>query len=663
MELKKLLVILASFPLLLSSCGIVPKDDGPHVPDIPTDIPDDPDDPITPDDPVDPPNPDEKTNHIEFIDRSDYYYVGETFDNVYRLKVKLFYNGNEKDISLMNSYMKFAIKDSSGNSIDSSTPFTKAGTYSLQIKLKQDETIVSDIKNIVVKESPTKQLTTKSKLPKGFTYCDFENSLLSNLSIPSKGDLNVLLIPVEITDYPFTSCRWGENYLTAIDHAFNGNGSSDTNYWESVSSYYKKTSKGQLNLKFDIAEVYKCGYSTSDFISGGEWSAYLMSEKAVNNFKSLHGNDATQKYDSDKDGHIDAVWMIYSAPNYLTGTYGLQNASVFWAFCGDYTETKPNTSSPTPHSFGWASVDFLYQGTEVPQIDTHIFIHETGHLLSLPDYYSYDLGGSNATGAQGGLAMMDMNIGDQDAFSKIALGWFDPYVATEDCIVTLKPNEATGECVLLADSWNGTAFDEYILLDLQTPTGLNEKDSSSRYYNRPIYYSIPGVRAYHVDARLGKFKYFYESDGVDWKGAHPVKDEEQKYYYLSDDAVKELVSKGKLPRMLDDKNVDIEERTPGYTVINANSGSRCLVDELFYKNCRLLTLVGADGKNPEIDNKMGSNDALFTKGDSWSTTGKTTKFFSSVEGVFNNEDDFSFVFSILECSSTEAKIQIRKITK
>ncbi|MFA6675583.1 MAG: hypothetical protein WCS49_01745, partial [Bacilli bacterium] len=46
-------------------------------------------------------------------------------------------------------------------------------------------------------------------------------------------------------------------------------------------------------------------------------------------------------------------------------------------------------------------------------------------------------------------------------------------------------------------------FDEYLLLELYTPTGLNEFDSDYSYTgNYPQGPSVPGLRLWHVDARL-----------------------------------------------------------------------------------------------------------------------------------------------------------------
>ena len=587
-------------------------------------------------------------NYLTLTDKSSHYFVGETFNDIYKMRILLFNNGEVSDVSNRRSNIIFKMKDADGNDADPEKPFTKAGTYKVQAFIKNHEEIYSKSKYIKVLDGPTKQLTSKASIPENFNYYDVEKSCLSNLSIPSSGDMNVLVIPVEISDYPFSSIGYGNDYLSKIDDLFNGEGANDTLYWESISSYYQKSSFGKLNLQFDIADVYKPGKSSADLMQYGEYGAFLTCNDALVDYKAKHGSDSTKKYDNDHDGYVDAIWAVYSAPMYSTGAYGDNpGMKVFWAFCSDMSFEDPNIESPVMHSFGWASAGFMYECVEQPKVDAHTFIHETGHLLSLPDYYSYDFSGTGASGPQGGLAMMDLNIGDQDSFSKFALGWAKPYVPKDDCIVTIKPNTTSGDAILLADNWNGTAFDEYVLLDLVVPANLNELDSTEQYPGRPLYYNEPGIRMYHIDARLGGFK---NTGGY----LSPYKEARQEDYYLLDSQVTKIINNDLLKPAVNDGDI-------GYTVINANSGSRTLIDEDLYKNNRLITLVGADNKHCEIDNVAGSNNSLFRKGDSWTVNNKTTRFFSSESGDFNNGDSFSYVFTVLECTSESATIQIRKI--
>ena len=661
-NIKPILLVLGS--LLLSSCIVNNKGSSIKVPSIPDSV-----DISAINTRVNPNSSTESTydekeleyNHLIIEDHADKYYIGETFSNVFRMKIILIYEKEVTDISGRVSSYDFVLKDSSGNEIDHNKAFTKTGKYRLYCYMKKDETIRSSAIDINVVESPTNELKEKTNLPEGMTLKALEHSCGNNLCVPTVGEQNVLVIPVEVTDYPFSSTPYGNDYMRKINALFEGEGSKDTNYWESVASYYNKVSHGNLKLNFEIADVYNSGYSSSDYVGNGAGLSATTGVEALEDYVQKHGKSSTQKFDNDKDGYVDGLWMIYSAPDYSTGAYG-GVADVFWAYVMQFGGMEANSETPALHNFGWASIDFVYNSTDENRVDAHTICHETGHLLSLPDYYSYDIGGALALGAQGGLAMMDYNIGSQDSFSKIALGWSNPYVVKDDCIVKIKPNESSGDCIILADNWNGTAFDEYILLDLQTPTGVNELDATTAYPGRPLYYSIPGIRAYHVDARLGEFKYYSQMDGATESGVLPVYDSEREDYYLTDNQVKEMVkNKGYLTNITIDDKTPFDQRCSGYTVINANSTTRTLIDKFPYKNNRLLTLVGANNLHPELDDCTGSNESLFVKGSSWTTNPKTIKYFTGLKGTFDNDDEFSFVFTVLEADMNGATIQFRRI--
>lgn len=116
--------------------------------------------------------------------------------------------------------------------------------------------------------------------------------------------------------------------------------------------------------------------------------------------------------------------------------------------------------------------------------------------MGLEDYYDYDTNdANNNSGGLGGADMMDSNTGDHGPFSKILLGWITPLVIEEPMTVDLSSYEDTGEVLLLTSHWNGTIFDEYLLIIFYTPTGLYEADT----YN---YFSSSGVLIYHVSAAI-----------------------------------------------------------------------------------------------------------------------------------------------------------------
>jgi hypothetical protein len=93
----------------------------------------------------------------------------------------------------------------------------------------------------------------------------------------------------------------------------------------------------------------------------------------------------------------------------------------------------------------------------------------------------------------GGLDMMDLNILDHDAWSKFALGWNrNPMSITSELSFPLTVNskkaKLQGDCLLIpaaGESYNGSAFDEYMMVELYTPDGLNALDAKPNTL-RPI---------------------------------------------------------------------------------------------------------------------------------------------------------------------------------
>ena len=604
-------------------------------------------------------------NSITASDNQTSYYVGETFNDIYDLNISVGYSdGDVRDVSTKPTYYKLTMEDPSGKAFDTTTPFAEAGTYKLTVAYKTDANIKTSPINIVVNPSPTTTISEKSEINEYFNNADLEaTEIYSNLSYPTKGTVKGLVVLIQVADYPFASTAYGgeAEIVEAADKVFNGDGVSDTGYWESVASYYKKTSYGQLDFEFTIAPIYN-EPKTAEQIAGqsadiGD-NAFNIVRNAVNAYKDA-GNSTVQ-FDNDGDGYIDNVWAVYSCPNYSNSAAigALANKSTFWAFCTDGFDEAANLASPNVHSFAWASYDFMCSGvtainttTGAVQVDGHTFIHETGHLLSLTDYYNYDAT-TSIGGSLGGVDMMDYNVGDHNMYSKLSLGWAKPYVVSEDSVVTIHSSESSGDVILLSDSYNGTSFDEFFTLELRTPTGLNALDSATPYKNKyPRVFQQPGIEMLHVDSRLLDVKYLTISDGVSSPGWYYVSpDDDEDNYFVKDDVVSSLTS---LPNAVNDKE---------FFVVNAaNSPSRCQ----YKKDYRLLQLITADGVNTETSNKIASSSSLFTAGSSWSAARKASNFFvnsdSSGKPILNNGEKFPWVISILSLDENSATIQFRKI--
>ncbi|HBD05964.1 MAG TPA: hypothetical protein DCY93_00945, partial [Firmicutes bacterium] len=194
-----------------------------------------------------------------------------------------------------------------------------------------------------------------------------------------------------------------------------------------------------------------------------------------------------------------------------------------WAFTT--SNSVKSSSEYRVQTFAWASYHFFGEGG-YPLPDSHTFIHETGHILGLDDYYSYS---ENPDSPMGGLDMMDYNIGDHCAFSKYLLKWIDPRYVVKEGTYTLKNFQKYGDAIILATNYNGTPFCEYLILEYYSPDGLNYLDSHYSYSmsSYPKMFSKSGLRILHVDARLGYLKIRNE---ITWNGKYIL--EPEYYYYL-----------------------------------------------------------------------------------------------------------------------------------
>jgi M6 family metalloprotease-like protein len=311
--------------------------------------------------------------------------------------------------------------------------------------------------------------------------------------LPSVGESKLLVIPISFTDYSSSAT---EARLQDIRDCFFG--SAEETGWQSLSSYYETSSYHQLHLSGTVTSWYDSKMTTSDLKGTSteinSSGILTLTQAALNWYKITYATDGSE-FDTNHDGFIDGIWFVYGCPNY---SHGGPNSSTFWAFTSWQNNTA-SVTSPVIDTFGWASYDFLYEGYG-SKVDAHTFIHETGHMMGLADYYDY----SYTTSPMGGIDMMDYNIIDHDAYSKFALGWVSPYVADGSFTLTLHSFADTGECLILPSGrgFHGV-FDEYLLIEFFTPTGVNAKDCASAYPGNGLQgFSKPGVRIYHVDARM-----------------------------------------------------------------------------------------------------------------------------------------------------------------
>lgn len=357
---------------------------------------------------------------------------------------------------------------------------------------------------------------------------------------PSVGTPKILVVPVQ-----FTKDKEGntssaamfseseEQVKKTLDEAFFGSTAHSkyetTSQWESLSSYYYKSSYGKLDIGGEVTPIYTYSdVSTKDFARTNLDTLI----KSIVKWLSAKGYDMMD-YDYDKDGYIDGLEVIYCTDQQTpsTNTTDSDSSDLWWNFTtilDSKAAQKGNPSSPVAQRYFWSRYDYVKNSyyptaTEEKTADAHTIVHESGHMMGLNDYYSYDTteSGAKSGGPAGCVDMMDMNVGDHNAYSKMALNWVDAKVvdgSSSNFSITLNSYTDTGDFLVLrntsVDKWNETPWDEYLILEYYTPTGVNKIDSEgypewqiasstgSNAYGHGGTYEQPGLQVFHVDSRL-----------------------------------------------------------------------------------------------------------------------------------------------------------------
>ncbi len=360
------------------------------------------------------------------------------------------------------------------------------GSYQVVITLDGFETIVT-----VTISNNTTPPTSEITRPTGDITLldDVSKSMGVTRGMPSIGNSKALIIPVCFTDYLAEP-----TIKKDLETVFFG--TSEETGWESLSSYYAKASYGKLNITGSVLDVFNTGKSStyySNLYKNGQDADYEIIKAALEHFDSqINYAD----YDSDQDGYIDAIYLIYTCPiDYESSD------SMWWAYTYEYmTDDYEYYDGVEADYYFFAGYDFMFEtpacGKQL-KYNAETFIHETGHMLGLDDYYDYD-DTKGPSGGIGGGDMMDYNVGDHNPFSKMILGWVRPYVVSNTSgTVKLSSFGSSGDCLLICKNWNGTYFDEYYVVDYYTPDGLNAFEAGSSGL-----FSTSGIRIYHVDAKL-----------------------------------------------------------------------------------------------------------------------------------------------------------------
>lgn len=347
-------------------------------------------------------------------------------------------------------------------------------------------------------EAPTTVETTTELnepfVPTGYSLLQDE---LDTYGIPSTGDVKILVFAV---DFPDQLADASVPSVMDINTAFNGQ-SSDLEF-ESLNSYFDIVSNGTLNIQADVFgyytasqtsdyylqesnKLYEIDPRTGDYRYDDDEVTYVESDIIYEVMSYYDDQIDYSEYDANNDGYIDGVYIIY---NHEIDS----ETDLWWAYQWNYAYYDEFDGMGVDY-FTWASNEFMYEDGE--EINARTYIHESGHMMGLDDYYDYSYEDSYNNGGLG-TYMMDYSIGDEDPLSKLLLGWIQPIVVEESMTIDLLPHLESGQVLLITDQWNGTIFDEYLLVTYFKPEGLNASDTGKIF-------TESGINIFHISAQIG----------------------------------------------------------------------------------------------------------------------------------------------------------------
>ena len=367
---------------------------------------------------------------------------------------------------------------------------------------------ISEIEGVNIKTG----ITSFSSLNDVSLAFDSNNYSLSSNDInnPNKYiEQNLLVVPVFFTDSSVsTSDELKSQKKTLLENAFFGQESYTT--YQSVASYYNKSSYGHLRIKGEVLDWVGIDQTSAEAYAEGKNSPENYSDKIAKMVVEGLPEEVFNKYSTNNDGVLDSLYLVYDYP-YQNNKKNSED-SLFWAY------TYHCKTSSKVSNYSWSSFDFVGEkALQTHKVDATTFIHETGHLFGLLDYYNK--GSLSSYQPMGFMDMMDYNLGDHSPLSKYLLNWTSPYVLDmgdrSSGKITIHSFSQTGEFILVPKSdYNGTAYDRYLLISFFTPDGLNDlsdfpsyeyndDDGNKRVFTYPDKY---GVLVYEVNAKLGYYK-------------------------------------------------------------------------------------------------------------------------------------------------------------
>lgn len=470
--------------------------------------------------------------------------------------------------------------------------------------------------------------------------------------LPSKGDANILVVPVTFSQDSRFELEFGLDLTFDTDDINNINDAffneKASTKFPSVTSFYEESSYNQVHLSGVVSPVVEFDKSFFECLDLVLYNSYMpeditaMIVEYVYNYLFVE----TETYyigdfDSDDDHKIDAIHLIYTFPYGLDVGDSTANSVMYKLLGPDNVYFSDILSKDVPVN-SFASISDSFRNiltTRSDEKDAHILISQVGKMMGL--YEGADMRG-DADGFYraplGYVDPLDGFIGDHNPFSKYQLGWTNPKtikasdIPDEGLVIDLYPSVERDSSLILYTGEH-SMFSEYLILDFYTAKGLNLYDSQATYLYGNKNFSESGVRVYHADARLIRgygTTYVPYDDEIDFEARATLSNGTEMPY-----------------------------------VYNYRHTNHAINDYYYYgytSNNPLVTFLTSDGLNrhmTDYSNTLTDSD-LFTRGDWFGHDNQIGGFYKDF--AFNDEygsgEKLNIVFQVTNINVEKATIKL-----
>ncbi len=262
-------------------------------------------------------------------------------------------------------------------------------------------------------------------------------------------------VPVILAQYSDVQFKQASTAASFSDF-FNGDNYTFESATGSVKQYFRDNSFGKYEPSFDVIGPVTLPHNQKYYGENDYYNDDLRADEMVAQACNLAEDLADfSQYDSDGDGKIDAVIIVYAGEG---EEYGVRNFDAVWAYTANLEESEEleylvELDGKTVTYF--SAVPELRNASKRDGIGT--IIHEYAHILGLPNLCSTD-GGTQKT--LGDWDVMDHGSYNNDsrtpahmsAYECFYLGWVEPILLDGPMNVRLRDFATSGDCAIITAS-------------------------------------------------------------------------------------------------------------------------------------------------------------------------------------------------------------------